>query len=210
MRGTRERQVIKDRHADQLLRAEDRATSSGGAGEGAQKSAYLAAEPGPSLVVALSRHRSYFSDEAMPGDLTLIIEAADTSRVADRTLQLTLYAAAGIPEDWIVHVASGRAEVYRCPAAADYRDRPMVGRDGTIAAGVFSRPDPSPAKRAGGEDVRHQMSSGTPAFLRSAMASACACFMAASAGICFVATTSMALLILSPTCGNTGTVRYFM
>jgi hypothetical protein len=30
-------------------------------------------------------------------------------------------------------VASGRAEVYRRPAAADDRDRPMAGRDGTIA-----------------------------------------------------------------------------
>jgi Uma2 family endonuclease len=59
--------------------------------------------------------------------------------VFDRTLKLTLYAAAGIPEDWIIDVASGRAEVYRCPAAADDRDRPMVGCDGTIA--LLAMPD---------------------------------------------------------------------
>jgi Uma2 family endonuclease len=59
--------------------------------------------------------------------------------VFDRTLKLTLHAAAGIPEDWIIDVASQRAEVYRRPAAADDRDRPMVGRDGTIA--LLAMPD---------------------------------------------------------------------
>ena len=49
-----------------------------------------------------------------------------------------------------------------------------------------------------------------PAFCRSWIASACACFMASAAPCCLVATRSIALLILSPTWGNTGTVRYFM
>ena len=58
--------------------------------------------------------------------------------------------------------------------------------------------------------VRGPDQSGMPAFFRSAMASSLACCKASRAPCCLLAMRSIALLILSPTCGKTGTVRYFM
>src|SRR5207248_1906552 len=58
-----------------------------------------------------------------PSDVLLVVEVADSSLTHDRTLKLPAYAAASIPEYWIVNLPEGQLEVYREPADGEYRSR---------------------------------------------------------------------------------------
>jgi Uma2 family endonuclease len=59
---------------------------------------------------------------------------ADTSLAFDRGTKVRLYAAAGIPEYWIVDLAGDRIEVYREPAAGTYRHVHRLRRNDTLYA----------------------------------------------------------------------------
>ena len=56
-----------------------------------------------------------------PADVRLVIEVADTTVGTDRAVKVPLYAAAGIPETWIVHLPDEQIEVYAEPADGTYR-----------------------------------------------------------------------------------------
>jgi Uma2 family endonuclease len=47
---------------------------------------------------------------------------AQSSLAYDRSTKLGLYAAAGIPESWVVDCTTESIEVHRAPHAAGYRD----------------------------------------------------------------------------------------
>lgn len=51
----------------------------------------------------------------------LLVEVADTSLRYDREVKLPRYAAAGIPEVWIVDLAQQQVETYREPSATGYK-----------------------------------------------------------------------------------------
>lgn len=77
-----------------------------------------ASEPEPDVsvvrreaAIALDRHPG-------AGDTALIIEVADSSLALDRNRKQAIYAAAGIPEYWIVNLAQRCVEVYREPSPA--------------------------------------------------------------------------------------------
>ena len=62
-----------------------------------------------------------------------MVEVADTTLSFDRDTKSSLYAAAGIPEYWIVNLAHRQLEVYRDPSAmpetpfgSGYRSRTIV------------------------------------------------------------------------------------
>jgi len=55
-------------------------------------------------------------------DALLVVEAADTSLERDRGVKLPHYAAAGVPEVWIVDFVGEAVEVYRMPSPDSYRD----------------------------------------------------------------------------------------
>jgi Uma2 family endonuclease len=78
----------------------------------------LAVVPGP-----LSAY-----DTAHPTTALLIVEVADTSLQQDRITKAAIYAAAGIPEYWIVNLHEDRVEVHRAPdrAAGVYRERGLA------------------------------------------------------------------------------------
>lgn len=78
-------------------------------------------EPQPDFV--LLRYRDDFYADAMPGpeDILLIVEVADTSFAHDRDRKIPRYAAAGIPEAWLVDLRRRRVTVYRDPAPDGYR-----------------------------------------------------------------------------------------
>ena len=95
----------------------------------------LRSTPQPDL--ALLRPRSYRRANPTPEDILLIVEVADTSLRYDRTRKLRLYAAAGIPESWVVIVNDDWVEVYRAPDGEQYLDARRVHRDDTIAPLAF-------------------------------------------------------------------------
>ena len=55
-----------------------------------------------------------------PSELLLLIEIADSPRRADRGITLAIYAAAGVPECWIVDATGPSVAVYTQPASGSY------------------------------------------------------------------------------------------
>lgn len=54
-------------------------------------------------------------------DAPLVIEVAETTQEFDREVKLSLYAAAGIPEAWLVDIANHRIERHTEPDSEGYR-----------------------------------------------------------------------------------------
>ncbi len=79
-------------------------------------------EPQPD--VALLRYRPDFYRGGHPGpnDVLLVVEVGDSSVGFDREVKTPLYAAAGIPEVWIVDLLAERIEVYRGPGLRGYAE----------------------------------------------------------------------------------------
>lgn len=65
----------------------------------------------------------------------LLVEVADTTLAKDRAVKVPRYAAAGIPEVWIVALGEGYVEVYRRPAADGYGAMQRYVRGEAIPAG---------------------------------------------------------------------------
>ena len=53
------------------------------------------------------------------GDALVVVEVADTSISYDRNVKLPLYARAGVPEAWLVHLRAGVVEVHSEPHTDD-------------------------------------------------------------------------------------------
>lgn len=71
----------------------------------------------------LNPHADFYA-KAHPGpeDVFLVVEIAETSADFDRTVKVSLYAQAGIPEVWLVDLAGERLEVYRQPSLQGYQE----------------------------------------------------------------------------------------
>lgn len=72
-------------------------------------------EPHPDVTLLRRRNDYYSTGHPGPGDVSLLIEVADTTLDFDRNVKLPLYARAGIPEVWIVNLQDRRVEVYTEP-----------------------------------------------------------------------------------------------
>jgi hypothetical protein len=95
-------------------------------------------EPEPDLAVIRRRIPPYKDREAHTEDALLLIEVAESSLAYDRSTKLRLYAAAGIPEYWIVDCVAESIEIYRTPHANGYRDVTRVAdATGTVAPLAF-------------------------------------------------------------------------
>lgn len=94
-------------------------------------------EPQPDL--GLLRLRDDFYAEAHPGpdDVHLLVEVADSSLDYDRSVKAALYAAAGVPELWIVDLACRQIESCRLPGADGYREVRQVAAGGRLAPLAF-------------------------------------------------------------------------
>ena len=93
-------------------------------------------EPEPDIVVLPFRD-DYYADGVTPADVLLIIEVSDTTLRYDQTIKLPLYAAAGIPEVWIVDVGQ-QLKVHRHPRGEQYQSASTLSRDETASATQFS------------------------------------------------------------------------
>jgi Uma2 family endonuclease len=84
-------------------------------------------EPQPDLSIVRGTSADYRNRHATPSEIALLIEVADSSLAMDRLLKSRVYAAAGVPEYWIVNLAERQIEVYQNPrldqAAAGYENR---------------------------------------------------------------------------------------
>ncbi len=88
-------------------------------------------EPIPDIALVPGRIEDYEAQH--PTTALLIIEIAYTSLPKDRTLKLSLYAQAGIPEYWIVNLQTRRLEVYREPAGGEYKSIRYHTLDETVS-----------------------------------------------------------------------------
>ncbi|MGV3723844.1 MAG: Uma2 family endonuclease [Actinomycetota bacterium] len=97
--------------------------------------------PQPDVAVAQGAPATYRTRFPRPEEVLLVVEVADSSLEHDRTLKLPAYAAAGIPECWLVNLIDRQVEVYREPAEGVYRLRRLY-RAGEAANPLFA-PDVS-------------------------------------------------------------------
>jgi Uma2 family endonuclease len=94
-------------------------------------------EPQPDLTVLRRRAVPYKDREAWAEDALLVIEVAETSLRYDRSTKRRLYAAAGIPEYWVVDCAAETVEVHRDPGPDGYRDIRLVTGQATLSPQAF-------------------------------------------------------------------------
>lgn len=76
-------------------------------------------QPQPDFAIARKRKEGRRGGHPVPGEIILLIEVADNSLEKDRKIKAPLYAAAGIPEYWIINIRDGQVEVYLQPEADD-------------------------------------------------------------------------------------------
>ncbi len=78
-------------------------------------------DPQPDIAVVRGPERRYRDRFPGPEDILLLVEVADSSVDHDRKRKLPAYAAAGIPECWLVNLPDQRVEVYAEPVDGEYR-----------------------------------------------------------------------------------------
>ena len=96
-------------------------------------------EPEPDLAVYRRRAVPYKEREPHADDALLLIEVAETSLAYDRSTKLRLYAAAGVPEYWVVDCVAESIEVHRTPHGGGYGD--VARATGAHALALQAFPD---------------------------------------------------------------------
>ena len=94
-------------------------------------------EPEPDVMLLRRRDDFYSSGHPAPNDVLLLIEVSDSSLSFDRSQKLPRYAAAGIPEVWIVNRPNRRIEAYANPAGDEYATVQHYGSGESIAPQAF-------------------------------------------------------------------------
>jgi Uma2 family endonuclease len=90
-------------------------------------------EPEPDIaVVPAGDYRRAHPDRAL-----FIVEVSDTSLDKDRGVKTALYAAAGVPEFWLVNLLDRVVEVHRQPSAGRYGAIERTDVAGVIAPAAF-------------------------------------------------------------------------
>jgi Uma2 family endonuclease len=95
-------------------------------------------EPQPDLILLRPPLAQCGRRIPRPEDALLVVEVADTSQHRDRMITLPRYAAAGVPEVWLVDLEGGSVEVYRTPSPEGYRSSRRLGRGGDLSPAAFS------------------------------------------------------------------------
>lgn len=79
-------------------------------------------EPIPDIAVLRPRRDGYRGSHPTPADALLVIEVADSSVLFDRNVKSRLYAAAGVPEYWVVDLPRQSVAVYQAPEQGEFTD----------------------------------------------------------------------------------------
>jgi Uma2 family endonuclease len=91
----------------------------------------------PDVVLLKPRADYYVTAVPSAGDAVLVVEVGDSTVSADREEKLPQYAAAGIPEAWIVDLPANAIEIYRQPEGARYTQRRVVPLEELVAPAAF-------------------------------------------------------------------------
>ncbi|PYO70307.1 MAG: Uma2 family endonuclease [Gemmatimonadetes bacterium] len=89
-------------------------------------------EPQPDVALLVPRADAYRTAHPQPEHVLLVIEVADTSLEHDRDVKIPLYAAAGIPEVWLVNLPGDVVALYRDPSPQGYATVRTAGRGDTL------------------------------------------------------------------------------
>lgn len=89
-------------------------------------------EPEPDISILKDRRDYYSEKHPGPEDVYLLIEVADSSINFDRTVKLNMYAAAGIPETWIIDLEKNQIETYRDPVESTYTDKKIATKSDPV------------------------------------------------------------------------------
>lgn len=99
-------------------------------------------EPQPDLALLRFREDFYEREHPGPGDALMLVEVSDSSLEYDRNVKLPLYAGAGIPEVWIVDLASGEVESHSGPRSGSptggYGTRKLYSRGEDVVSQTVS------------------------------------------------------------------------
>lgn len=91
--------------------------------------------PQPDLLVAHHRPPPAGAQHIQASEVVVLVEVADSSYRYDRHTKLPEYAAAGVPEYWIVNIAERQIEVYTQPEADYYQQAVIRKRPFTTSLG---------------------------------------------------------------------------
>lgn len=89
-------------------------------------------EPQPDITLLKPREDFYSSEHPAAEDVLLLIEVSETSAEYDLEVKLPLYAAAGIPEVWLIDLEKELLEVHSRPAGEQYRTTERAKRGDSI------------------------------------------------------------------------------
>jgi Uma2 family endonuclease len=95
-------------------------------------------EPQPDLLLLRFRDDEYEAAHPGPDDVLLVIEVSDTTVASDRRTKLPMYAAAGIPEAWLVNLPRNSIEVHREPRNGRYQQVTVYRRGDSITLSTIS------------------------------------------------------------------------
>ena len=89
-------------------------------------------EPEPDVMVLKPRTDGYAAAHPGPADVLFLIEVGDSSVMRDREVKLPLYAAARVPEVWLVHLPADHIQIHRDPGAEGYSSLQLARRGETV------------------------------------------------------------------------------
>jgi Uma2 family endonuclease len=95
-------------------------------------------EPQPDITLLIPRDDFYGTRSPRAADVMLIIEVADTSLDHDLGVKVPRYAAAGVPEVWVIDVATRQTHRFRNPQGGTYLDREIIVPEKQLEYGRFS------------------------------------------------------------------------
>lgn len=90
-------------------------------------------EPEPDVTLVLPPLEKYQNQHPKGADIILIVEVADSSYEKDQEVKVPLYAAAAIPEVWLVDLQKDCIEVYTEPKDGAYSLRRLIRRGESLA-----------------------------------------------------------------------------
>lgn len=94
----------------------------------------LDSEPEPDILVTASPVlEDYGTSEPV-----LVVEVAESSLRYDLDTKASLYAAAGVPQYWVVNLVDGHLVAFRSPHVGVYRDRTIHHAEDRVSIGAWS------------------------------------------------------------------------
>ena len=91
----------------------------------------------PDLLLLRPPRRRYAQRTTDAGDVVLVIEVADATLATDRRIKMPRYAAAAIPEAWLVNLRRNTVEVHRDPRDGRYQQVTIYHKGEAVTPLVF-------------------------------------------------------------------------